>query len=238
MKNKLRYLKRNNIEPEKIIAVFCKNRKTIICFESGEEFASTLLLHELEEYLPAEKYVTIRKGTIVRRDAILAIGNDGVYTLVNGRTFQGFKRSLKTHKLLRKELGISDNVTLTQNQPAEAIPLSLLEKCQLVDNMPIAYCIIELKFDEEGHSIDFIFRYCNKYMEVVEGIPVEQMVNHSFYDVFKNGDRKWLVSYADVAINGVQRTLHDYSPEIDKYLTIHCYQPEPGYCACVLQVES
>ena len=37
-----------------------------------------------------------------------------------------------------------------------------------------------------------------------------------------------------VDLNGVQRTLHDYSPEIDKTLTIHCYQPEPGYCACVL----
>ena len=46
----------------------------------------------------------------------------------------------------------------------------------------------------------------------------------------------WLVSYADVALNGAKHTLHDYSPEIDKNLIIHCYQPEPGYCACVLQV--
>ena len=26
----------------------------------------------------------------------------------------------------------------------------------------------------------------------------------------------------------------DYSPEIDKTLTIYCFQPAPGYCACVL----
>ena len=45
-----------------------------------------------------------------------------------------------------------------------------------------------------------------------------------------------LVSYADVALNGTKHTLHDYSPEIGKNLIIHCYQPEPGYCACVLQV--
>ena len=63
---------------------------------------------------------------------------------------------------------------------------------------------------------------------------MEDMINHSFYEVFQNGDRKWLIAYADVALNGVQRTLHDYSPEIDKTLTIRCYQPEPGYCACVL----
>ncbi|MCI7322012.1 MAG: GGDEF domain-containing protein, partial [Lachnospiraceae bacterium] len=67
--------------------------------------------------------------------------------------------------------------------------------------------------------------------------PVEDMVDHSFYEVFKNGDRKWIVPYADVALNGGQRTLHDYSPEIDKILIIHCYQPQPGYCACVLTEE-
>ena len=74
-------------------------------------------------------------------------------------------------------------------------------------------------------------------MEIVEGIPVEEMLNRSFYEVFKNGDKKWLISYSDVALNGSQRTLRDYSLEIDKNLTIHCYQPQPGYCACVLVPE-
>ena len=58
-------------------------------------------------------------------------------------------------------------------------------------------------------------------MEVVEGIPIEEMLNRSFYEVFKNGDKKWLVSYADVAVNGLKRTLSDYSPEIKAFhLTI------------------
>ena len=58
-------------------------------------------------------------------------------------------------------------------------------------------------------------------MEVVEGIPIEEMLNRSFYEVFKNGDKKWLVSYADVAVNGSKRTLSDYSPEIKAFhLTI------------------
>ena len=84
--------------------------------------------------------------------------------------------------------------------------------------------------------MDFIFRYCNAEMAVVEGVPIEEMLNRSFYKVFPNGDKKWLVAYADVALNGTKHPLHDYSPEINKNLIIHCYQPEPGYCACVLQV--
>ena len=110
-----------------------------------------------------------------------------------------------------------------------------LEKCILLDDMPLAYCIIELVFNEEGHGVDFIFRYCNAEMAVMEGVPVEQMLNRSFYEVFHNGVKKWLVAYADVALNGTKRILRDYSPEVDKNLTIYCYQPEPGFCACILQ---
>lgn len=47
-------------------------------------------------------------------------------------------------------------------------------------------------------------------------------------------NKKWLVAYADVALNEVKRTIRDYSPEIGKTLTIYCHQPEPGYCAYVL----
>ena len=74
-------------------------------------------------------------------------------------------------------------------------------------------------------------------MAIVEGVPVEEMLNLSFYEVFRNGDRKWLVSYADVALNGTKHTLKYFSPEIGKDLTIYCYQPEPGFCACVLLPE-
>ena len=65
-----------------------------------------------------------------------------------------------------------------------------------------------------GHGVDFVFRYCNDEMAVVEGVPVSEMLNRSFYEVFENGDKKWLVTYADVALNGNKHILHDYSPEI------------------------
>ena len=140
---------------------------------------------------------------------------------------------MSTHRRLRREM----HLDVPPRRADFAPSYGFLEKCSILNDMPVAYCVIELVFDAGGHGVDFIFRYCNKHMEVVEGIPVEEMLNRSFYEVFKDGDRKWLVSYADVALNGSQRTLSDYSPEIDKNLTIYCYQPEPGYCACVLVPE-
>ena len=232
-----RYFKRHHIEVEHILSVYCHNRKTVICCDSGEEIPSTIPMHEMLELLPEDEFLSISRGIVVRRSAILSIGNDGIYTMMDGRTFQGRKRYLSAHKKIRKELGLNNPARKGVPLEEPAVPLTFLEKCTILDDMPVAYCVIELVFDEEGHGIDFIFRYCNQQMAVVEGIPVEEMVDHSFYEVFKNGDRKWLVAYADVALNGAKHTLHDYSPEIDKNLTIYCYQSEPGFCSCILVPE-
>ena len=228
-----RFFKRNKIEIEKILYIYHRDRKTVVCSDPGREIFSSAPLQEVLAFLPEKDFISISRNAIVRRDKILNIGHDGVYTMLDGKTFQGRTRYLSTHRRLKKEMESG----IKKAGKANPHPLSFLEKCSILDDMPVAYCVIELTFDEDGHGVDFIFRYCNKYMEVVEGIPVEDMLNRSFYEVFKNGDRKWLVSYADVALNGSKRTLSDYSPEIDKNLTIYCCQPEPGFCACVLVPE-
>lgn len=228
-----RFFKRHHIEAENILYIYRSNRKSVVCSESGEEASTTTPMQDLLAFLPEEDFISISRNAIVRRDRILNISKDGIYTMPDGKTFQGRTRCLSTHRRLRKEMHF--NVPLPR---IEAVPpLSFFEKCSILDDMPVAYCVIELVFDESGHGVDFVFRYCNKHMAVVEGIPVEDMINRSFYEVFKNGDKKWLITYADVALNGSKHTLHDYSPEIDKNLSIYCYQPEHGYCACVLVPE-
>lgn len=225
-----KYFKKHQLKAEDILYVYRRDRKTVICCESGAEAVSVLPVHEILAYLPKDEFLSIAKGVLVHRSRIVHIGDDGVYTMSDGKSFQGRQRYLSEHRKLRQELKLD-----VPSRQQDFVPsLGFVEKCSLLDDMPIAYCVIELVFNEDGHGVDFIFRYCNKYMAVVEGIPLEEMLNRSFYEVFKNGDKKWLVSYADVALNGTKRTLHDYSPEIGKSLTIHCYQPEPGFCACVL----
>ena len=221
------YFQKHDLCAENILYIYRKDRKTVIQRTDGAEFALFIPVHSILSALPESEFLSISKGIVVCRSHIVDISKDGVYTMSDGRTFQGRKRGLSSHRRLRTEIGLAGT---------KPHPLSMLEKCSLLDDMPLAYCIIELVFNAEGHGVDFIFRYCNAEMAVMEGVPVEEMLNRSFYEVFRNGDKKWLVAYADVALNGTKRILHDYSPEIDKYLTIHCYQPEPGYCACVLQV--
>ena len=229
----LTYFNKRHLSPENILYICRKDNKTIVHPLEGESVASLIPVHEMQSVLPPEDFISISKGVLVRRDCIAHISHDGVYTMTDGRTFQGRKRNLSEHRRLCRRLGLDIPSPDAPFKP----PLGFYEKCAILDEMPLAYCVIELVFDENGHGVDFVFRYCNKQMALVEGVPVEQMLNRSFYEVFQNGDKKWLVAYADVALNGAKRSFHDFSPEIGKMLTIHCYQPEPGFCACVLLTE-
>ena len=225
------YFERKNIKISDIFYLTRQNPHTIITFSSGESIATTIPIKELMLYLPEEDFLNISKGVVLRKNQIVHISDEGLYTMTDGAVFQGRKRNLSQHKQIRKELGLN---TQDLSDVSEDSSLQLFDNCSFLNDMPLAFCIIELVFDAEGHGVDFVFRYCNDEMTVVEGVPVSEMLNRSFYEVFENGDKKWLVTYADVALNGNKHILHDYSPEIDKTLTIYCFQPAPGYCACVL----
>ena len=229
--NVLHFFERKNIDISNILYLTRQNPDTKITFFDGKEIQTAIPVKEIAIYLPDEEFVNITKGVLLRKSQIVNISDDGLYTMTDGSVFQGRKRNISQHKQLRQALGLSKE----QNEKAEKIiPLELLEKCSILNDMPLAFCVIELVFDANGRGVDFVFRYCNEEMAVVEGIPVSEMLNNSFYEVFENGDKKWLVTYADVALNGTKVILHDYSPEIGKDLTIYCFQPHPGYCACIL----
>ena len=232
MDNKVnRFFKVNNINTDDIKYVIHENKKTAVFLIEGKSIETWIPMKDIYENLPKNDFLNIQKGILVNAKQIVNISYNGIYTMTDGHTFQGRKRGLSEHRKIRKKLGLASSVLSSDDYIP---PLGLLEKCTLLDKMPIAFCVIELVFDEKGHGVDFVFRYCNEMMADVEGMPVSEMINRSFYEVFENGDKKWLVTYADVALNGNKRILTDYSPEIDKHLTIYCYQPIPGYCACIL----
>ena len=104
-----------------------------------------------------------------------------------------------------------------------------------LDNMPLAVAIIRLDLDENGQPEDFTFAYANEALAKLENVPLERLLGAAFYrDIFPKGDRKWLIPYWETASRGTVQTLNDFSPEIERFLEIKCYQPCPGYCACIL----
>ena len=108
-----------------------------------------------------------------------------------------------------------------------------------MDNSPIAFAVIEVTFDNDGHGMDFVFRYCNEAMLKLEELSADDIINKSFYEVFKDSNRKWMVSYADVALNGSKKIISYYLNNSKRKVLAYCYQPYERFCACsLIEVES
>lgn len=201
------YITRNG---RKSVLQLANNRK-IECFDTIKSIIEDDKTNSLE---------CINKGIVVNKKHLDRIENSR-YVMSDGSVFTG---RVKTTK---KELAMIEDEVINNKEHK-------WNQYSLFDNMPLAFCIIELVFDKNGEGLDFIFRYCNEEMANLEGRPVEEMVDNSFYKIFKNGDKKWLIIYADVALNGTKRIIESYSPEIDSQLRIYCFQPKPNFCACAL----
>ncbi len=223
-------LKKNKIEQEEIMYIRHMDSHTYIYTADQRETSTYIPLKHIYAVLPKDNFINIQKGVVVSVKFIANIDNSGMYTMADGTVFKGRSRMPSQHRKVKKSLEAS---YAKHSVPAE--PLSLIECCRIHDNSPLAFCIIELVFNDDGHGVDFIVRYCNKQMEIIEGLEADKILNHSFYEVFKNGDKKWIVPYADVALNGMVRRILTYNTVIHKNLVITCYQPEQGYCACFIK---
>ena len=175
--NVLHFFERKNIDIANILYLTRQNPDTKITFFDGKEILTAIPVKEIAIYLPDEEFVNITKGILLRKSQIVNISDDGLYTMTDGSVFQGRKRNISQHKQLRQALGLCKE----QDEKAEKmVPLELLEKCSILNDMPLAFCVIELVFDANGRGVDFVFRYCNEEMAVVEGIPVSELLNNSF----------------------------------------------------------
>lgn len=222
----LNFFSKHSINTEEIKYIIRKDKKTCIYLSNDKIFFTYITVKEFLSFLEAYDFICINKGIIVCKKQIDYI-NNGVYHMIDGQTFQGRKRTIAEHKHLNEALheNFADKLLTINN---------IRRKFSILDNMPIAFCIIELVFNEDGHGIDFIFRYCNKEMEIIEGKTIYEMLDHSFYKVFPNADKKWLTAYTDVALNGSFRYIRDFSPEINKEIFVRCFQPIEGFCACLI----
>lgn len=120
------WFQKHGLCAENILYIYRKDRKTVIQRTDGAEFALFVPVHSVLSTLPEKNFLSISKGIVVCRSHIVNISNDGVYTMSDGRTFQGRKRDMSSHRRLRAEI----ELTNTKHRP-----LSMLEKCSLLDNI-------------------------------------------------------------------------------------------------------
>ena len=85
------YFERKNIKISDIFYLTRQNPHTIITFSSGESIATTIPIKELMLHLPEEDFLNISKGVVLRKNQIVHISDEGLYTMTDGAVFQGRK---------------------------------------------------------------------------------------------------------------------------------------------------
>ena len=89
-------------------------------------------------------------------------------------------------------------------------------------------------FNDERRAVDWIFRYGNQALALLEKVPLEKLIGSSFSSLVPNMDGKWLRAYEQAALYGATLEMVDYSPVIDTYLRILCFPTFRGHCGCIL----
>lgn len=224
--NLQKFFNKNAIRSDNILYLIREEGKTVIYLTDGRIARTFTPLKTVAEALPNADFLSVNKGIVLAEAQIIRIEN-GIYFMSDGREFRGRVRTPGQH---------SRNKARLLHQPGKPHKdrRMIIEQFRILDCLPLPFCVIELTFNNEGHGVDFVFRYCNKAMEEFEGKLLSELIDHSFYEVFPDGERKWLVTYADVALNGKPRVIESYDPDIGFPVKVFCFQPEEGYCACTL----
>ncbi len=90
----------------------------------------------------------------------------------------------------------------------------------MFDSSPLAFCAIQVVLDQEGAPSDLIFAYANEALAKLAGVPRERLVGSRFYEVFPDGDRKWLKPSYEAAYLGTPSEFTSISEEVGSYLYI------------------
>lgn len=196
----------------------------------GNVFETRMTLSELEELL-GDTFIKVHRGCMVSAMAIHSITDK-----INLNNGESLIYTIRKKKELIEKLQFIQKCIIS-NFYEDDIPQTkdeYLKHYSSFDSLPFAFADIEMIFDEEKVAIDWIFRYGNAALSRLEKLPLEQLIGHSFGNLFANMDSKWLRGYERTTLYGETLEIVDYSPEIDTYLKVICFPTFKGHCGCIL----
>ena len=219
-----------NIPIANILYVMMKKQDAYVHLFDGSVLKTRITITEFQDEL-GDDFIRIHRGCLVAARAIHSVKS--LITLCNGETLEYTSqyRAEITEKFREKRRAIIDEI-MDNDNPTENEEYHKHYQC--FDLMPIAFADIEMLFDEERQAIDWIFRYGNEALAIIEGVSLEKMIGKTFRSIFPNMDSKWLRSYEHTVLYGETLEIMDFSPEIDKYLRIICFPTFKGHCGCLL----
>ena len=212
-----------------ILYVLMKKNDAEIHTFSGKRYRTRMTLAELEKAL-GDSFLKVSRGCLVAVMAIHDITN--VIELTNGESlpYSTRNRNEVVARFQVKQKAIISRFSEGNIPSGEAYHAHY----RGFDDLPIAFADIEMVFNDERRAVDWIFRYGNQALALLEKVPLEKLIGSSFSSLFPNMDDKWLRAYEQAALYGASLEVVDYSPEIDTWLRVICFPTFRGHCGCIL----
>ena len=218
------------IAADQILYIRMRRKHADVYMNNGDILETRTTFKEFIRLL-GERFIEIRRGSLVSAMAVHSItdtinlnsGDSLAYTLSRRREIEE-KLYQQRRKLIR---GFSTQGT----------PVTTAEYCEYYkgfEYMPFAFADIEMIFEDDCHAVDWVFRYGNPALARLEKLPLEQLIDHTFGSLFPNMDEKWLRIYERAILCGETLGMSEYSPEIEKELSIVCFPTFEGHCGCIL----
>ncbi len=222
--------KRITLDVRTIQYVFIDHNTAEFHLSNDVQYKTRISIKKLESML-GDEFIRIHRNYLVAVRAIHDI-SDKVY-LNNGETlvFAHRRKGELTEELRQKRQIIIERFNAESTAHTES---EYHARFQSFDDLPIAFCDIEMVLDENQNAVDWIFRYGNQALAKLEKIALSDLIGRTFSSVFPNMDGKWLKSYERAALYGQTFEIIDHSPEIDTDLDIICFPTIKGHCGCIL----
>ena len=134
----LKFFKKHNIHINDIKYLLRHDNKTCIYMTDERIIKTFITVKDLYEVLIPYDYISINKGTVVAKRQIDHIENC-TYYMTDGKRLEGRKRGAASHKLLNKSL---------HQDFFKATSTNIRTRFSVLDDMPLAFCVIELIFNE------------------------------------------------------------------------------------------
>ncbi len=113
--------------------------------------------------------------------------------------------------------------------------MSELYNSYLGKGEPHGYCMIHVELNDAGQPVDWVFLTANEELGRIEGVALDQLIGQKFYELFPDGDSKWLHYYYQAAYEGKSVSFDDISEEIGLYLHIEAYPTDKvGVCGVLI----
>lgn len=218
------------LSAEDILYITLADRKAVIHVTGNKVYETYSTIAELAQTL-GSAFIRIDRGCLVSAKAIHDVSK--TVNLINGEALDYAHRRKRE---IIEQLHIQRQI-IAQALAHDDVPTTWADYHRhyaVFDHMPFAFADIEMVFNKDRSAVDWIFRYGNPALAVLEKRPLEALINHSFSSIFPNMDAKWLRVYERTALYGETLEIVDYSPEIDRDLKIISFPTFPKHCGCML----